>query len=88
MAIGNIPTMATFDMFDCRVMPNPYWNESLRGYTGCDKPIAEFFDRTLTRSVYFVGRMAERLAGIDGVEVAVVHPVMCPTVNIKYEGKY
>ena len=34
MAIGNIgfgntSTMATFDMSDCRAMPNPYWGESL-----------------------------------------------------------
>ena len=32
-------------VFDCRAMPNPYWDESLRGYTGRDKPIADFFDR-------------------------------------------
>ena len=32
-------------VFDCRAMPNPYWNESLRGCTGRDKPIAEFFNR-------------------------------------------
>ena len=31
IGIGNIPTLATFDMFDCRAMPNPYWDESLRG---------------------------------------------------------
>ena len=54
-------------------MPNPYWNESLRGYTGRDKSIAEFFSRTPPRSVYFAERMAERLAGIDGVEVEVSH---------------
>ena len=30
-------------VFDCRAMPNPYWDESLRGYTGRDKPIADFF---------------------------------------------
>ena len=30
-------------MFDCRAMPNPYWDESLRGYSGRDKPIADFF---------------------------------------------
>jgi RNase adaptor protein for sRNA GlmZ degradation len=40
------------------------------------------------RSVYFAERMAERLKGIDGVDVEVVHPVMCPTANIKNEGKY
>ena len=36
MAIGNIgtgntSTLATFTTFDCRAMPNPYWDESLRG---------------------------------------------------------
>ena len=60
-------------VFDCRVMPNPYWDESLRGYTGRDKPIAEFFSRVPTCSVYFAERMAERLAGIDEVEIEVSH---------------
>ena len=99
-------------VFDCRAMPNPYWDESLRGYTGRDMPIAEFFDRhkdkvdcflsaaeTLVRqsideylkdgrnhlqvafgctggqhrSVYFAERMAERLAGTDGIEIEVTH---------------
>ena len=101
-------------VFDCRAMPNPFWDESLRGYTGCDRPIAEFFDRyrdkvdcflnaaeTLVRqlideclkdgrdhlqvafgctggqhrSVYFAERMAERLNGIEGVEIELVHEV-------------
>ena len=99
-------------VFNCRAMPNPYWDESLRGYTGREKPIAEFFDRyrdkvdcflgaaeTLVRqsiceylkdgrdhlqvafgctggqhrSVYFAERMAERLKGIEGVEIEVEH---------------
>lgn len=30
-------------VFDCRAMPNPYWDKSLRGYTGRDKPIVDFF---------------------------------------------
>ena len=99
-------------VFDCRAMPNPYWDESLCGYTGRDKPIVEFFGRhrdkvdcflgaaeTLVRqsiseylndgldhlqiafgctggqhrSVYFAERMAERLAGTDGVELEVTH---------------
>lgn len=29
-------------VFDCRVLPNPFWNESLRKFTGRDKPIADF----------------------------------------------
>lgn len=99
-------------VFDCRAMPNPFWDETLRGYTGRDKPVCDFFARfpktvepfleateTLVRqsieqyrrdgrvhlqvafgctggqhrSVYFAERMAERLAIIDGIEVAVVH---------------
>ena len=32
-------------VFDCRAMPNPYWDETLRGYTGRDKPVADFFAR-------------------------------------------
>ena len=60
-------------VFDCRAMPNPYWDESLHGYTGRVMPIADFFDRTPTRSVYFAGRMAARLAGIGGIEIEVVH---------------
>ena len=99
-------------VFDCRAMPNPYWDESLRGYTGRDKPIADFFDlhkdkvdcslgaaETLVRqsideylkdgrdhlqvafgctggqhrSVYFAERMAERLKGIEWVEIEVAH---------------
>ncbi len=99
-------------VFDCRAMPNPYWDELLRGYTGRDKPVCDFFDRykdkvdcflgaaeTLVRqsideylndgrdhlqvafgctggqhrSVYFAERMAERLKGIEGVEIEVEH---------------
>lgn len=54
-------------------MPNPYWDESLRGYTGRDKPIADFFARIPARSVYFAECMAERLLGIDGVEIELIH---------------
>ena len=99
-------------VFDCRAMPNPFWDETLRSYTGRDKPVADFFARfpetvepfleateTLVRqsieqykrdscdhlqvafcftggqhrSVYFAERMAERLSGIDGVEIEITH---------------
>ena len=126
-------------VFDCRAMPNPFWDESLRGYTGRDKPVVDFFARfpetvepfleateTLVRqsieqykrdgrdhlqvafgctgnapaakrsgclsakreprrgrkgprqhrSVYFAERMAERLSGIEDVEIEVVHAAM------------
>ena len=70
---GNISTLATLTTFDCRAMPNPHWDESLRGYSGRDKPIADFFARIPARSVYFAERMSERLAGTDGVEIEVSH---------------
>lgn len=102
-------------VFDCRAMPNPFWDETLRGYTGRDKPVCDFFVRFLEtvepfleatetlvrqsieqykrdgrdhlqvtfgctggqhRSVYFAERMAERLSGIDGVEIEVAHMAM------------
>lgn len=126
-------------VFDCRAMPNPFWDETLRGYTGRDKPVCDFFARFLEtvepflevtetlvrqsieqykrdgrdhlqvafgctgnapaakrsgclsakreprrgrkgprqhRSVYFAERMAERLSGIDGVEIEVAHMAM------------
>ena len=43
---GNILTMATFDMFDCRAMSNPYRDESLRVYTGRDKPSSSIATKT------------------------------------------
>jgi RNase adaptor protein for sRNA GlmZ degradation len=30
-------------VFDCRAMPNPFWDETLRGYTGRDEPVKNFF---------------------------------------------
>ncbi len=39
------------------------------GYTGSDKPIADFFARITARSVYFAERMAERLLGIEDREI-------------------
>ena len=102
-------------VFDCRAMPNPFWDETLRGYTGRDKPVADFFARfpetvepfleateTLVRqsireykrdgrdhlqvafgctggqhrSVYFAERLAERLMGIESVDIKVAHTAM------------
>ena len=42
-------------VFDCRAMPNPYWDESLRSYTGRDKPIVAFFDRHRDKVDCFLG---------------------------------
>lgn len=32
-------------VFDCRSLPDPYDDMSLRGYSGLDKPVIEFFER-------------------------------------------
>ena len=37
------PNDADF-VFDARCLPNPYWDESLRPFTGKDKPIIEFLE--------------------------------------------
>ena len=42
-------------IFDCWAMPNPYWNEALRGYSGCNKPIADFFARHKDKVDCFLG---------------------------------
>jgi len=32
-------------VFDCRLLPDPHDDMSLRGYSGLDKPVIEFFER-------------------------------------------
>ncbi|GHD54008.1 UPF0042 nucleotide-binding protein [Marinobacter persicus] len=32
-------------VFDVRCLPNPYWDHSLRKYTGTDQPVIEFLER-------------------------------------------
>lgn len=36
-----VPNDADF-LFDVRCLPNPYWDQSLRGYTGLDDPVIKF----------------------------------------------
>jgi UPF0042 nucleotide-binding protein len=38
-----LPADADF-VFDARCLPNPYWEPSLRGLTGLDKPVVDFLD--------------------------------------------
>ncbi len=38
-----VPAGADF-VFDVRCLPNPYWDASLRGYTGLDEPVRRFLD--------------------------------------------
>ncbi len=36
-----VPTDADL-MFDCRFLPNPYWQPTLRPQSGCDQPVSEY----------------------------------------------
>ena len=36
-------------VFDCRLMPDPHDEVSLRGYSGLDKPVIDFFERYKNR---------------------------------------
>ncbi len=45
-------------IFDVRCLPNPYWDESLRGYSGMDAPVIEFLE-----SKPEVGQMCDDIAG-------------------------
>lgn len=38
-----VPSDADF-VFDVRCLPNPYWDQSLRAYTGLEAPVIEFLD--------------------------------------------
>ena len=51
-------------VFDCLAMPNPYWDESLRGYAGRDKPIADFFAIHAVKSLVAVRSARKRDYGI------------------------
>lgn len=46
-------------VFDCRALPNPYWDEVLRPHTGLEPPIAAFMESHSEVEDY-----AERAAGL------------------------
>jgi UPF0042 nucleotide-binding protein len=48
-------------MFDCRFLPNPYWDESLRSQSGLDPPVRKFvLDRPETTA--FLDKLDDLLA--------------------------
>jgi len=48
-----IPSDADF-VFDARCLPNPYWDESLRKYTGRDEPVQSFLaDQSRVQEFYW-----------------------------------
>ena len=99
-------------VFDCRSLPDPYFEDGLSEYSGLDQPVIDFFNRHKEqvdcfldaaeslvrqsteeyletgedylqvafgchgghhRSVYLAERLAERLAGMEGVAIEVRH---------------
>ena len=50
-------------IFDCRDLPNPFWVESLRHYTGLDQPIIDFFSDKKDVTLY-INNTTYYLAGI------------------------
>ena len=66
-------------VFDCRALPDPHDDTSLRGYSGLDKPIVDFFeqhkeqvDRFLDAAETLVRQSIEasRKSGRDFLQVA------------------
>jgi UPF0042 nucleotide-binding protein len=49
-------------VFDCRALPNPYWEEALRQYNGLDQPILEFMARA-PEADGFARNVAEMVLG-------------------------
>lgn len=54
-------------VFDCRSLPNPYWDESLRKYTGRDEPVRAFMDAHAGAVAAFLGPVEELLRNVLGV---------------------
>ena len=53
-------------VFDCRAIPNPFWDESLRGFSGCDKPVVEFFEQHKDKVDCFLDGVVKHLSSEYG----------------------
>ena len=51
-------------IFDCRSLPNPYWDESLRKYTGQDEPVRAFMEARKDGVAAFLGPVEELLRNV------------------------
>ena len=51
-------------VFDCRSLPNPYWDESLRKYTGQDEPVREFMEANAGEVAAFLGPIEDLLRNV------------------------
>ena len=50
-------------VFDCRSLPNPFWEVALREYNGKDEPIADFFERYADAVESFMKPVRELVMG-------------------------
>lgn len=51
-------------VFDCRSLPNPYCDASLRKYTGQDEPVREFMSAHADEVAAFLGPIEELLRNV------------------------
>ena len=51
-------------VFDCRLLPDPYWDESLCTYTGRDEPVRAFMDAHADEVAAFLRPIEEQLRNV------------------------
>ena len=51
-------------VFDCRSLPNPYWDEGLRKYTGQDEPVRAFMEARKDGVAAFLGLVEDLLRNV------------------------
>ena len=51
-------------VFDCRSLPNPYWDESMRKYTGQDEPVRAFMEARKDGVAAFLGPIEDLLRNV------------------------
>ena len=51
-------------VFDCRSLPNPFWDESLRKYTGRDEPVCAFMEAHAAEVESFLVPIEELLRNV------------------------
>ena len=68
-------------VFDCRAMPNPFWDESLRGFSGCDQPIVDFFG-SVTSSALFLAQIFVTMSAL--CDAKLLHAAVRSSQNLRH----
>ncbi|MDH4121208.1 MAG: hypothetical protein OEV94_05860 [Deltaproteobacteria bacterium] len=50
-------------VFDCRCLPNPFWDEALRPFSGLDEPVVRFMEASAETQTF--ARLAEEMVLIS-----------------------